>query len=71
MDELTSEQEILREEIKSLHAVNGRLKQKIQGMEEDLKKAKEDATKQSKTNKSDDEVIHIFIIRSVGNQFIL
>lgn len=59
VDELTSEQEILREEIKSLQAVNNRLKQKIHLLEEDLKKAKEEAVKQSKSNKSDDEVIEV------------
>ena len=56
MDELVSEQEILREEIRSLQAVHNRSKQKIQDLQDELKKVKEEATNKSKTNKSDDEV---------------
>lgn len=60
VDELTSEQEILREEIKSLQAVKNRLKQRTIELEEELKKAREEAVKQTKTNKSDDEVRFFF-----------
>ena len=42
--------EILREEIKSLQAVRSKLQQKIQDLEDELKKVKEDA-EQSKANK--------------------
>ncbi|RZF40125.1 hypothetical protein LSTR_LSTR011253 [Laodelphax striatellus] len=55
VDELTSEQEILREELKSLHAVKGRLKQKVSELEEELKRVKEEAEKLAKASKSDDE----------------
>ncbi|CAH1394750.1 unnamed protein product [Nezara viridula] len=55
VDELTSEQEILKDELKSLQVVNARLKQKISELEEDLKKSKEEMEKHSKSNKSDDE----------------
>nr|XP_024217372.1 JNK-interacting protein 3 isoform X2 [Halyomorpha halys] len=55
VDELTSEQEILKDELKSLQVVNARLKQKIAELEEDLKRSKEEMEKHSKSNKSDDE----------------
>ncbi|GLH16726.1 C-Jun-amino-terminal kinase-interacting protein 3 [Gryllus bimaculatus] len=55
VDELTSEQEILREEIKSLHTLKNKLKQRIQDLEEELKRAKEEAEKAAKAAKSDDE----------------
>lgn len=55
VDELTSEQEILKDELKALQVVNARLKQKISELEEDLKKSKEEMEKHSKSNKSDDE----------------
>ena len=45
-----SEHEILREEIKSLQAVRSKLQQKIQDLEDELKKVKEDA-EQSKATK--------------------
>ncbi|XP_067139297.1 C-Jun-amino-terminal kinase-interacting protein 4-like isoform X2 [Centruroides vittatus] len=54
VDELTSEQEILREEIKSLQTMKDRFKQKITELEEELRRVKEDNEK-SKSNKSDDE----------------
>lgn len=54
VDELTSEQEILREEVKSLMAVKERLKQRVCELEEELRKSKENAEK-SKASKSDDE----------------
>lgn len=56
VDELTSEQEILREEIKSLQAVKNKLQQKVADLEEEIKKNKEEAAKQVKTKKSEDEV---------------
>jgi hypothetical protein len=46
----SSEHEILREEIKSLQEVRSRLQQRIQELEEELKKVKEDA-EASKTTK--------------------
>lgn len=51
-----SEQEILREELKSLQTLKTRLKQRITELEEELKKTKEEAEKLAKSNKSDDEV---------------
>lgn len=51
-----SEQEILREELKSLQTLKNRLKQKVSELEEELKKTKEEADKLNKSNKSDDEV---------------
>ncbi|XP_071545130.1 C-Jun-amino-terminal kinase-interacting protein 4 isoform X19 [Panulirus ornatus] len=51
----TNEQEILREEIKSLNAVKSRLKLRITELEDEVKKIKEEAEKNAKANKSDDE----------------
>ncbi|KAK8748145.1 hypothetical protein OTU49_016332 [Cherax quadricarinatus] len=51
----TNEQEILREEIKSLNAVKSRLKLRITELEDEVKKVKEEAEKNAKANKSDDE----------------
>ncbi|XP_066943686.1 C-Jun-amino-terminal kinase-interacting protein 4 isoform X50 [Macrobrachium rosenbergii] len=55
VDELTSEQEILREEIKSLNAVKSRFKLRITELEDEIKRIKEEAEKNTKANKSDDE----------------
>ncbi|KAB7494570.1 C-Jun-amino-terminal kinase-interacting protein 4 [Armadillidium nasatum] len=55
VDELTSEQEILREEITSLNAVKSRLRLRVQELEDEVKKLKEDLEKSNKANKSDDE----------------
>ncbi|KAJ9578643.1 hypothetical protein L9F63_005133, partial [Diploptera punctata] len=55
VDELTSEQEILREEIKSLAAVKTKLGQRIQELEEELKRVREEAEHATKASKSDDE----------------
>lgn len=60
VDELTSEQEILREEMKCLHSVKSRLKQRVADLEEELKRVKEEAAKQTKNSKSDDEVCQQF-----------
>lgn len=54
VDELTGEHEILREEIKSLQAVRGKLQQKITDLEDELKKAKEDA-EQAKAAKAEED----------------
>uniref|UniRef100_A0A0A9WLN6 JNK-interacting protein 3 n=1 Tax=Lygus hesperus TaxID=30085 RepID=A0A0A9WLN6_LYGHE len=54
VDELTSEQEILREENRQISALNARYKQKIADLEAEIKKMKEDL-EGAKTNKSDDE----------------
>lgn len=55
VDELTSEQEILRGEIKSLIALKNKLNQRIHDLEDEVKKAKEEAEKAAKAAKSDDE----------------
>uniref|UniRef100_A0A1B6E7J4 JNK-interacting protein 3 n=1 Tax=Clastoptera arizonana TaxID=38151 RepID=A0A1B6E7J4_9HEMI len=55
VDELTSEQEILRVQLKSLQTLKTSLVQKVSDLEDELKKTKEDAEKLTKTNKSDDE----------------
>lgn len=55
VDELTSEQEILREEIRGLQQVRDRLRQRIVMLEEELKKTKEEAEAAVKATKSDDE----------------
>ena len=46
-----SEHEILREEIKSLQNVRSKLQQKITDLEDELKKAKDDAEQAAKANK--------------------
>ncbi|XP_023290320.1 JNK-interacting protein 3 isoform X2 [Orussus abietinus] len=55
VDELTSEQEILREEIRTLQQARERLRQKVAALEEELKKVKEEAEAAAKATKSDDE----------------
>jgi hypothetical protein len=55
VDELTSEQEILREEIKSLCALKGRLGHRIQELEEEVKRVREEAEQTAKASKSHDE----------------
>ncbi|XP_050419559.1 JNK-interacting protein 3 isoform X3 [Adelges cooleyi] len=54
VDELTSEQHILREQVKALQTVNVRLTQKADEAEEDLKKTKQEL-EQLKANKSDSD----------------
>ncbi|XP_046413580.1 JNK-interacting protein 3 isoform X2 [Neodiprion fabricii] len=55
VDELTSEQEILREEVRALQQARERLRQKVSMLEEELKKTREEAEAAAKTTKSDDE----------------
>nr|XP_033322752.1 JNK-interacting protein 3 isoform X7 [Megalopta genalis] len=55
VDELTSEQEILREEVRGLQQARERLRQKVVALEEELKKVKEEAEAAAKAAKSDDE----------------
>lgn len=55
VDELTSEQEILREEVRGLQQARERLRQKVAALEEELKKVKEEAEAAAKATKSDDE----------------
>nr|XP_034196082.1 JNK-interacting protein 3 isoform X1 [Osmia lignaria] len=55
VDELTSEQEILREEVRGLQQARERLKQRVAALEEELKKVKEEAEAAAKAAKSDDE----------------
>ncbi|XP_043278658.1 JNK-interacting protein 3 isoform X3 [Venturia canescens] len=55
VDEMTSEQEILREEVRGLQQARDRLRQKVTAMEEELKKVKEEAETAAKATKSDDE----------------
>ncbi|XP_026812743.1 JNK-interacting protein 3 isoform X3 [Rhopalosiphum maidis] len=54
VDELTSEQHILREELKALQTLNVRLAQKASEVEEELKKTKQEL-EQLKLNKSDSD----------------
>ncbi|CAH1726033.1 unnamed protein product [Aphis gossypii] len=54
VDELTSEQHILREELKALQTLNVRLAQKSSEVEEELKKTKQEL-EQLKLNKSDSD----------------
>lgn len=55
VDELTSEQEILREEVRGLQQARERLRQKVTALEEELRKVKEEAEAAAKAAKSDDE----------------
>ncbi|KAG7203528.1 hypothetical protein KM043_013579 [Ampulex compressa] len=55
VDELTSEQEILREEVRGLQQARERLRQRVSALEEELKKVKEEAEAVAKATKSDDE----------------
>ncbi|XP_078052605.1 JNK-interacting protein syd isoform X7 [Augochlora pura] len=55
VDELTSEQEILREEVRGLQQARERLRQKVVALEEELKKVKEEVEAAAKAAKSDDE----------------
>ncbi|XP_016843465.1 JNK-interacting protein 3 isoform X2 [Nasonia vitripennis] len=55
VDELTGEQEVLREEIRGLHQARDRLRQRVLALEEELKKVKEEAETAAKATKSDDE----------------
>ncbi|XP_060073347.1 C-Jun-amino-terminal kinase-interacting protein 4-like isoform X5 [Ylistrum balloti] len=55
VDELSSEQEILREEITSLQAVKTKLQGRIKDLEEDLKKTKEELEKKKSGNKEEEE----------------
>ncbi|XP_034254464.1 JNK-interacting protein 3 isoform X4 [Thrips palmi] len=55
VDELTSENEFLQEKKKKWLSSEAALKQQIRDLEEELKKAKEEADKALKANKSDDE----------------
>ena len=52
VDELTGEHEILREEIKSLQEIRMRHQQRIQELEEELKKVKDEAESNAKANKA-------------------
>jgi len=58
VDELTGEHEILREEVRSLQDVRSRLQQRIQELEDELKKIKQEAEANAKANRpeEDDEV---------------
>ncbi|KAL7299548.1 hypothetical protein TKK_0007626 [Trichogramma kaykai] len=55
VDELTGEQEVLREEVRNLTLVKERLRQRVVALEEELKKVKEEAETAAKVTKSDDE----------------
>lgn len=61
-----SEQEILREEIKSLNAVKSRLKLRITELEDEVKKVKEEFEKNAKANKSDDEVRFLLYLAQIS-----
>jgi len=58
VDELTSEQEVLREEMTALHTVKDKLKTRISELEDELKRVKEETAKAGKSGKSDDEVCY-------------
>lgn len=58
---IISEQHILREELKALQTLNVRLAQKASEVEEELKKTKQEL-EQIKINKSDSDVMDIYII---------
>lgn len=51
-----SEQEMFKEEIKSLQTLKSKLLLRVQELEEELKATKEEAEKLAKSSKSDDEV---------------
>uniref|UniRef100_T1IY26 C-Jun-amino-terminal kinase-interacting protein 4 n=1 Tax=Strigamia maritima TaxID=126957 RepID=T1IY26_STRMM len=55
LDDITSEHEILVQEVHSLKAVKEKMRQRILDLEDELKKIKEEAEKNTKTPKSDDE----------------
>ncbi|XP_050417313.1 C-Jun-amino-terminal kinase-interacting protein 4 isoform X10 [Patella vulgata] len=55
VDELSGEQEILREEITSLQAVRGRLQLRISSLEEELKKTKEELEKKNQPASTEEE----------------
>ncbi|XP_014668760.1 PREDICTED: C-Jun-amino-terminal kinase-interacting protein 3-like [Priapulus caudatus] len=55
VDELTSEQEILREEIRSLQEMKGRLQARVHELEAEMRKLKEAADKNAKGNMGEDE----------------
>ncbi|CAB0034512.1 unnamed protein product [Trichogramma brassicae] len=55
VDELTGEQEVLREEVRNLTLAKERLRQRVVVLEEELKKVKEEAETAAKVTKSDDE----------------
>lgn len=53
---ISSEQEMLKEQMNSLKTLKTKLMQRITELEEEAKCAKEEAEKLAKSNKSDDEV---------------
>ncbi|XP_021345478.1 C-Jun-amino-terminal kinase-interacting protein 4-like isoform X3 [Mizuhopecten yessoensis] len=55
VDELSSEQEVLREDITSLQAIRTKLQGRIKDLEDDLKKTKEELEKKSSGNKDEEE----------------
>lgn len=52
----SSEQEMFKEEIKSLQSLRGKLLQRVQELEDEVKTARDEAEKLARSNKSDDEV---------------
>jgi c-Jun-amino-terminal kinase-interacting protein 4 len=66
-----SEQEILREEIRSLQNVKEKLKGRISELEDEVKVVKEEADKAAKANKSDDEVSFYFPFDKLRYLFVL
>jgi uncharacterized protein YlxW (UPF0749 family) len=57
-----SEQDMLREEIRSLQTVKERLKQRVGELEEELKRVREEAERAAKVSKSDDEVRIVLLV---------
>lgn len=56
-----SEQEILHQEIMTIQAVKTRLQLRVQELEEELRRVKEEAERNAKANKSDDEVSKLYL----------
>nr|XP_018897874.1 PREDICTED: C-Jun-amino-terminal kinase-interacting protein 3-like isoform X2 [Bemisia tabaci] len=55
VDELTSEQEILRETVKSLTTEKSKLKRKVSQLEDELRKVREEAERLANANKAEDD----------------
>lgn len=56
VDELSSEQEILREEIRSLHELKTKLQSRVHELEAEVRKLKEETEKHAKANMGEEEV---------------
>ena len=61
VDELSSEQEILRDEIRSLHAMRNRLRLRTDELEAEVKMLREEIENARKAAKSEEEVTFSFV----------